>query len=196
MKKIITVLLSFLIISCSTNERNNEGTEEQKLENQPTEINSEFQNYVKSLDKIPLPLTNNTLESLPELSKNYDKQAFEKYKAQYTVEPLGIFYQSNNIIAIVDVGIGDYGPAPNLTTFDRSGKKIDSISFYQKSGTDMLYEGIEYLTLYKAGKISVVDTVKIWEANEDGTDRIDSTMKTSSNTTVYQVMSDGRIDKK
>lgn len=157
------------------------------------QLQSDFEKYVSTLDTISLPLEYNVLGKLPEISKNYDKTDFEKYKHVWTSKPLGVLYKNKNTIGIVDLSIGDWGFVPFLTTYDWNGNKIDSISFFGKTGEDFGYYAIEYLTLNKNKTISVVDTIKEWKVNEAGTDTIAGSLKIKTELTKYEILNDGRI---
>ena len=189
---ISTILLSFLW-SCDSPTKKEKSTESNKATEQ---INSDFDNYISTLDQIPLPLEANPLGQLPETSKNFDKNAFEKYKHTWTSQPLGIYYQNDKTIGIIDCSIGDWGLVPFLTTYDLKGNKIDSTGFYDKSGQDMGYEAIEHLTFNADRTITVIDTVKRWDFNEDETDIIEGSMKMTTGKVEYRILDNGQIEKK
>ena len=105
------------------------------------------------------------------------KKGFEKYKHTWTSHPLGIYYRNDMTVGIIDCSIGDWGLVPFLTTYDLNGNKIDSTSFYKKSGQDMGYEAIEHLTFKENNSIVVIDTVKRWDFNEDESDIVEGSMK-------------------
>ncbi|CAM1340266.1 hypothetical protein [Tenacibaculum aestuarii] len=189
---ISTILLSFLW-SCDSPTKKEKSTESIKATEQ---TNSDFENYISTLDQIPLPLEANPLGQLPETSKNFDKNAFEKYKHTWTSQPLGIYYQDDKTIGIIDCSIGDWGLVPFLTTYDLKGNKIDSTGFYVKSGQDMGYEAIEHLTFNADRTITVNDTVKRWDFNENETDIIEGSMKMTTGKVEYRVLDNGRIEKK
>ena len=139
---ILTILLTTLW-SCNSPTKKEQPTETVVVTEQ---TNSDFEQYTTTLDQISLPLKTNPLGRLPEISKNFNKNAFEIYKHTSTSHPLGIYYQDDNTIGIIDCSIGDWGPVPFLTTYDLKGNKIDSTGFYDKSGRDMAYDGIEHVT--------------------------------------------------
>ncbi len=158
------------------------------------QVESDFFKYIVSLDQIPLPLNTNPLGSIPELSKEFDKSSFQKYKHIGASWPLGICYKDEKIIAVIDCSIGDYGPVPFLTTYDLEGNKIDSTGFYKKSGQDMGYWAIEYLTFKANRTIVVLDTVKLWNMNEEESDVVEESMKMTTGKMVYRVLGNGNIE--
>ena len=99
-------------------------------------------------------------------------------------------------MGIVDCGIGDWGPVPFLTTYDFQGNKIDSTGFYDKSGCDMGYEGIEHLTFHADGQIVVLDTVKQWDIQADKSDIVKGSMKMTTGKVEYRIGGNGRIVKR
>ena len=157
--------------------------------------NSEFKHYILSLDKIDLPLKTNPFGKLPEISKEFNKQAFNKYKHSWSSQPLGIYYQNQNSIGVIDCAIGDLGLVPFLTTYDLKGNKIDSTGFYNKTGLDMGYEAIEYITFNTDMTITVIDTIKRWNLKDNETDIIDGSMRMTSDEFQYQILSNGQIEK-
>jgi hypothetical protein len=157
---------------------------------------NDFEKYVSTLDQIPLPLKHNPLGQLPELSKDYNKNDFKKFKHIWTSQPLGIFYRDDKTIGIIDCSVGDWGLVPFLTTYDLKGNKIDSTGFYDKSGQDLGYNAIEHLTFAENRIIIVVDTVKRWDINENKSDITEGSMKMTTGKVVYRILENGRIEKK
>lgn len=184
---ILTTIILSVIWGCSSH------TNEKKVTKQGM---SNFENYVSTLDHIPIPLKSNPLARLPESSKNFDKNAFEKYKHAWTSQPLGIYYKDEKTVGIIDCSIGDWGLVPFLTTYDLEGNKIDSTRFYEKSGQDIGYEATEHVTFNTDRTITVLDTVKLWDLNEDETDIVQGSMKITTGKVEYRVLENGRIEKK
>ena len=152
-----------------------------------------FENYLKTLDQIPLPLLYNPLGQLPILSTNYGKKEFEKYKHVWANQPLGILFNDNNRVAIIDCGIGDWGLVPFLMIYDRKGNKIDSLGPFKKSGQDMGYYAIEYLTINIDKTITVQDTVITYSLNPNRSDVDETTKNITTSTTKYTIESSGKI---
>ena len=90
-------ILMFTLSSCSTKNKSVSGTGKQFNAKNPIEI------YLTTLEQIPLPFKYNPLGKLPELSKNYDKKAFEKYSYFGTSKPLGVLFNDSKTVTIVDV---------------------------------------------------------------------------------------------
>jgi hypothetical protein len=152
--------------------------------------NINFDEYLKSLDQISLPLKHNSVGHLPEISNDYDKHGFEKYSYNGTSKPLGILYNDGNTITLVDCSIGDYSLVPFFTTYDKLGNKIDSLGPYKKSGEGEGYYAIEYITIQSNKTIIVEDTVITWPAQEDQTEL---NQKISTERIKYTFEKDGRI---
>ena len=110
-------------------------------------LTQDFEKHISTLDQIPLPLKHNPMGKLQDLSKQFDTSSFKTYKHIWTSQPLGIYYQDEKTVGIIDCSIGDWGLIPFLTTYDFKGNKIDSTGFYVKSGQDLGYQAIEYLTI-------------------------------------------------
>ncbi len=187
------MILFITLWSCNSPTKKEHSTEIVKGSEQSY---SNFENYISTLDQIPLPLETNPFGQLPETSKNFDKNTFGKYKHTWTSQPLGIYYRDGNTIGIIDCGIGDWGLVPFLTTYDLKGNKIDSTGFYDKSGQDMGYEAIEHVTFNTDRTITVLDTVKRWDFNQDETDIIKGSLKMTAGKVEYRVLDNGRIEKK
>ena len=190
---IITTILLTVLWGCKSSTNKKSSTESEKV---TEKTSSDFASYISTLDPTKLPLETNPLGQLPEISKNFDKKNFEKYKHKWTSQPLGIYYQDEKTVGIIDCSIGDWGLVPFLTTYDLMGNKIDSTGFYDKSGQDMGYEAIEHLTFNADRTITVLDTVKRWEFNKDKTDIIEESMKMKTGKVVYQILGNGKIEKK
>ena len=202
MRKIAIILSVFAIIASSCGQGNKKQQSGENIDTLANDVNmvpsvSDFENYILTLDSIPLPLECHILYGeLPNISKNYDKQGFQRYNyGGWTYQPLGIFYKDDKTIGIIDYSIGDFGPAPFLTTYDFKGNKIDSTNFYAKSGWDMGYEGIEHLIFNENKTIIVLDTVKRWDFNEDETNIIEGSMKLTTGKTEYRITENGKIEK-
>ena len=164
-----------------------------KLQQNENKLKNEFEEYLETLDKIPLPLTYCPFAKLPELSKNYNKDSFEKYKHIWTSQPLGILYSDTNIVTLIDCSIGDMGLVPFLTTFDRKGNKLDSLAPFKKTGDDMGYHALEYLTINKNGEILVADTVETYALSQDSTVVNEGSIKIQFGTTKYFIDNNGHF---
>jgi hypothetical protein len=157
--------------------------------------NPNFKKYIESLDQIPLPLKHSSTSELPKLSDNYDKLEFQKFKHVWTSKPLGLLYQTDKNVVTIDVSIGDIGLVPFVMSYDLKGNKIDSLGPYQKSGWDMGYEAVEYVTFTKDMTIIVADTVKTWKLNADESDIIKDSVTIKIDTVIYRVSESGKFIK-
>lgn len=193
MKKFLFIIMVFhLTLGCNDPNTDNNTT---STKEQTSKSSIEFERYVATLEKLTLPIQIETNSLGPEFSDKYDEEKFEKYKHANTSVPLGIYFQKNGVVGIIDCGVGDLGYLPFLTTFDQEGNKIDSIRFFNKYGIDMGYEGSEYITFYPDQKIEVLDTIKTWDLNEDQSNIVEGTMKISAGKTNYKVLENGKIIK-
>lgn len=153
-----------------------------------------FNDYISTLNHISLPLHHTPEGNLPSVSPDYDAVLFKFFKHAWTVKPLGILYQNEQSIGIIDCSEGEEGFVPFLTTYDLEGNKIDSLSFYNKTGTDIGYEAIEHFTVYENKTITIVDTVKRWKLLPDQSDRIDNSLTTTTSTANYIIKTSGIIE--
>jgi hypothetical protein len=199
MRRIALLLLTVLAItSCEENtgskkksKHNNQNKDTAKTTSQPG-----FDKYVASLSAIPLPFKNSTITgSIKSYSKNYDKTGFEKYKHVWTTQPIGVLYRTDNYVVTMETSVGEDGQVPYINSYDKKGDKIDSLAPYKKTGFDMGYESVEYLTVNADKTISVIDSTKRWKLNKDKTDIVKNSMKLSVGTTVFVIAKDGKIRK-
>ena len=179
----LTILAMLIFIACSQKST--------VLNNQIT-----FDEYVKTLNQIPLPLNHSSHEEqFSVISKTYDSTGFKNYKHVWTSIPLGKLYESDSVVVLVDLSYGDYGQVPFITSFDRKGNKIDSLGPFKKTGTDIGYYAIEFLTINKDWTIMVTDTLKEWKLNADETDIIPDSLTITIDTTIYKIGKLGKIIK-
>ena len=195
MKHTILILLVFGILSCnSTDKKTQEQDSKDSLSTAIGQMkNSDFKKYIESLDQIPLPLKHSSTGEFSKLPENYDKQGFEKYKHVWTSQPLGLLYKTEKNIVTVDLSVGDIGLVPFITSYDIDGNKLDSLGPYKKSGWEMGYEAVEYVTFNKDLTIMVADTVKRWKLNEDETDIIEDSVTVTIDTMLYKLSDKGKF---
>lgn len=172
MKKILIILLSISILSC---------TEEKKG----------FSDYLKSLDKLELPLKFD-LNSRMDASKNYDSTLFETYKHAWTYAPYGIAFKNDSIVGVIEYSIADNGLAPFLTTLDNQGNKIDSLNILGNTGFGEQGQTLESAILDTDLKLLVTDSSKSWQIDEDYNE-IPNTTELRVSTTTYQILENGKI---
>ncbi|MBU2928690.1 hypothetical protein [Winogradskyella psychrotolerans] len=182
-------LLILTLISCKNESKSKLNKIDSELKADNVELN--FQAYIKTLDKIKLPIKYSLSES--KFSKKFSKIGFEKYKHVWTSKPYGILYENDNNVVLADLSIGDGGLVPFITSFDLYGNKIDSLGPYKKSGMDIGYEAIEFLTFNNNRKITVIDSIRKWKLNNDGTDIMENSLKITSDTIIYRIKENGKI---
>lgn len=200
MRKFALLLLTVLAItSCEENTKTKKKSKHNTQNKDTAEVKAvpAFDKYIASLSQVTLPFKNSTLKgSIKSYSKNYDKAGFEKFKHAWTTQPIGIIYKADNYIVTMETSIGDEGPVPFFTSYDKKGNKIDSLGPYKNAGFDIGYECMEYLTVNADKTISVVDSTKRWKLNKTKTDIVESSMKVSVGTTLYSMGNDGKFKKR
>ena len=190
MKHALKILLLILtLISCENQSKSELNKIDSELKADNVELN--FQAYIKTLDKIKLPIKYSLSESI--FSKKFSKIGFEKYKHVWTSKPYGILYENDNNVVLADLSMGDGGLVPFITSFDLNGNKIDSLGPYKKSGMDIGYEAREFLTFNNNRKITVIDSIRKWKLNNDGTDIMENSLKITSDTIIYRIKENGKI---
>jgi hypothetical protein len=172
MKKILIILLSISILSC---------TEEKKG----------FPDYLKGLDELELPLSFD-LNSEMDASKNYDSTLFETYKHVWTYAPYGIAFKNNKVVGVIEYSIADNGLAPFLITLDNQGNKIDSLNILGNTGFGEQGQTLESAILDADLKLVVTDSSKSWQIDSDYNE-IPNTTELRVTTTTYQVLENGKI---
>ena len=190
MKHALNILLLILtLISCKNQSKSELNKVNIELKTESVELR--FQDYLKTLDNIKLPIKYSLSGS--EFSKNFNEIGFNKYKHVWTSKPYGILYKNETNVVLADLSIGDGGWIPFITSFDLNGNKIDSLGPYKKSGMDIGYEAIEFLTFKNDRTITVVDSIRKWKLNIDETDIIENSLKITSDTIIYKIKENGKI---
>lgn len=194
-------LLLFTVLAITSCEENTGSKKKSKHKNQNKDSVQSigqpgFDKYVASLSAVPLPFKNSTVTgSIKSYSKNYDKTGFQKFKHAWTTQPIGVLYKTDSYVVTMETSVGEDGQVPYLNSYDKKGNKIDSLAPYKKTGFDMGYESVEYLTVNADKTIRVIDSTKRWKLNKEKTDIIKNTMKLSVDTTVFAVTKEGKIRK-
>jgi hypothetical protein len=85
------------------------------------------------------------------------------------------------------------GLVPFFMSYDLEGNKIDSLGPYKKTGWDMGYEAVEYITVNKDMTVLVADTVKTWKLNEDETNIINDSVTVTIDTVIYRLSDKGKF---
>jgi hypothetical protein len=172
MKKILIILLSISIFSCSQDEKG-------------------FSDYLKTLDVLELPLKLD-INSKMDASKSHDSTLFEKYKHVWTYAPFGIAFKKEGVVGIIEYSIADNGLAPFLITLDKQGNKIDSLNILGNTGFGEQGQTQESAVLNADLKLTVTDSSKSWQIDEDYNE-IPNTTELRVSTTTYQIQENGKI---
>ncbi|GAB5556900.1 MAG: hypothetical protein SchgKO_11130 [Schleiferiaceae bacterium] len=154
---------------------------------------SDFDQYLASLEIVSTPLVLKPKGNLPELSQDFDSTGFSKYHHRYAQYPLGILWKSENAVALVDVSMGDWGPAPSVTTYDLNGNPIDSTLLYDRAGLDAGYASYEYITFLGGGQITVRDTTDTYEVDEEMKRAFEYTLERTTGLVTYSFSESGKI---
>ncbi|NLR95153.1 hypothetical protein HGP29_28420 [Flammeovirga sp. SR4] len=152
-----------------------------------------FSRYVKSLDKLKLPLSYDIHTEI-DPSKNYDSTLHIKYKCLWTYKPSGIIYETNKFIGIIEYSISDVGTVPVIVTYDLTGNKIDSLFILKNSGFGETGQTLESSILKSDYTILITDSTKKWEIDQDY-NIIDSTVSIDVSNFMYKINSNGEIYK-
>lgn len=172
---------------------NSDASAHSQSEESVVSLPSDFDHYLASLDLISTPLVLKPKGGLPELSLEFDSTGFSKYHHRYAQYPLGILWKSENAIALVDVSMGDWGPAPLVTTYDLKGNPIDSILLYDRAGLDAGYASYEYITFLDGGQITVSDTTDTYEVDEEMQRVFEYTLERTTGLVTYSFSESGKI---
>jgi hypothetical protein len=197
MKQTILIILVLGILSCNSTDKKTQQLDSNANDSAATAIgqinNPDFRKYIESLDQISLPLKHSSTSELPKLSEKYDKQGFGKFKHVWTSQPLGLLYHTDKNVVTIDLSVGDMGLVPFFMSYDLEGNKIDSLGPYKKTGWDMGYEAVEYITVNKDMTVLVADTVKTWKLNEDETNIINDSVTVTIDTVIYRLSDKGKF---
>lgn len=172
MKKILIILLSITIFSCSQDKK-------------------EFPEYLKTLDVLEFPFKFD-INSNMDASKSYDSTLFQKYKHVWTYAPFGIAFKTEGVVGIIEYSIADNGLAPFLITLDNQGNKIDSLNILGNTGFGEQGQTLESAVLNADLNLKVTDSSKSWQIDEDYNE-IPNTTELRVSTTTYQIQEKGKI---
>jgi hypothetical protein len=136
MKSPLSVLIVFLfaITSCSDHIKTTTASKD-PIHSTSDKSASDFQEYLNTLEQIPLPFTHNSFVPIEALSKKYHKNRFKQFKHHGSTVPLGILFKDRKTVVLIDISDDQLG-VPFLTTYDRKGSKIDSLALYPKTRQD------------------------------------------------------------
>ena len=184
MRSILLTVLLFSMVACSFNGKSDKGADD------------EFVRYFNNLKQVPLPFSYNSANEKPtNLTTDYNETVFEKYKQAWTVKPYGRLFKTDKYYATVEISIGDNGPVPYYMTYDEKGDKIDSLNAYDKAGSDIGYNSIEYVIVNASKEITVIDSTTVWKINKEGTDIIPNTDSLSVGKAIYRIEENGKFKK-
>lgn len=159
---------------------------------------SDFQEYLNTLEQIPLPFTHNSFVPIEALSKNYHKKRFKQFKHHGSTVPLGILFKDRKTVVLIDISDNQLG-VPFLTTYDKQGNKIDSLALYPKTSQDfrnnVIYVSKAYFTIYKNKSIRLIDTVTTHRLLPRNSNAGDMREKVRVSVKKYSIEPYGRIRK-
>lgn len=184
MRQILFLIVAACILGCTA-----QSDKQQKIQQ---EI---FNEFIESLDKIPLPLSYSSIGTLPQLSSDFDSLGYMKFKHDWAYKPFGILYSTAQYTVIVDLGIGDNCLVPFLMSYDDYGQKIDSINLFDKAGWDAGYQAVEYIS-FQEYRVIVRDTVKRWKIIEETFEEDASSLTVTFGEVQYTFTTSGEIEKK
>ena len=180
-----TILAAGLMWACTATESSTETVE-------TTYQPGSFSNYINSLPQLNLPLAiNSESESFPEPPAGFDTLGFQRYKSQYTVQPVGVVYTNDDYYAVLEYGVGDYSAIPQLMVYNREGVKLDSLNPYKVSGHDMGYHANETVEFSPSSRIKVTANIVRLDIKDD--DEVAGSEKKETKITTYQISDKGKI---
>ena len=153
---------------------------------------TDFERYLKSLQRVSMPLTLRSSKKIVSISDHFDKILFNRFRNSWADEPYGKVFDSDTMVAILDLSAGDV-TTPILTTFDRKGRKIDSLNLYKNAGSDVGYKCDVSVILNEKKQIILTDSIKRWALNKARTNIIPGTEKLTVKMRKYQINSSGKI---
>lgn len=155
------IVFLFAITSCSDHIKITTGSKD-PIHSTSDKSASDFQEYLNTLERIPLPFTHNSFVPIEALSKKYHKKLFKQFKHHGSTVPLGILFKDRKTVTLIDISDDQLG-VPFLTTYDKQGNKIVSLALYPKTSQDfrnnVIYVSKAYFTIYKNKSIRLIDTV-------------------------------------
>jgi hypothetical protein len=185
MKNFIPVLFLLICFGCSQSHHNSLPTDEVP-----------FSEYVNSLDKVSLPFT---CACAPDYFANktpkYDSAGFAKYKSVDANHPYGaVIFGPDNIVTI-NLVAADYCVAPILISFDKNGKKLDSLDAYGNSYIDTASSVMPTFKIKADKSIVLIDTTKTWDLDSNS-NVVPGSLVKQIDSTVYYLSKSGKFVKK
>lgn len=187
MSRLIILLLLF---SC--------GQQADKLDSATMTDNKDSDLYAL-LDQLPLlktPLTfssnNQTIKLSLGVKRNELTSKISRIITDFNV--LGKVYQTEEFIAIVSV-IREDNSTPVLTTYDKTGKEIDSFFMYPPSDRGEDYYSTNVITLNENKEISSIDSVLTRQKNKKRIGKISSADSLNVTKKIFRINDKGEIEK-
>lgn len=154
-------------------------------------VPNEFEEYIDSLDKIPLPESYGQ-ETAQSVTVNYNTTLFNKFKHHKADCPSGAIILRNNFVCTVDLDTNNGVYHPYLMTYDLKGNKLDSLELLNGMGSGDFGKTDIYATIQENGVIILTDTTYNWKFSDTGT--IDSTkIRLSTRNYEYHIQDGGEI---
>lgn len=156
-----------------------------------------FEKYVSQLESLKTPITLKTIQ-YPEkkvVVDNYDTALFEQYKLRQAESVYGKVYYDQTGAGIIYTVPADVA-APVLVTYNKEGKKIDSLSLFQNaSGFGLESEVYERVIYLPSKTIKIIDSAVRWKLNKSGDDRIEGSESFTIDSSKYIIDNGGKIRK-
>lgn len=156
---------------------------------------SDFDIYLNSLDTIPLPFEYWSEDELPDLSVNYNKSLYPKFKSSQGIKPYGILFRTHKYSIIIECIEGVKSCFPNIICLDSTGFVTDSLSFvlelwgiYDKD----LYSDF-YISINEEGKIAFIDKKPSLIMVDSAGKEIGKQLY--ADTLVYDITGSGRLER-
>ncbi len=151
------------------------------------------------LDQLPLlktPLTfssnNQTIKLSLGVKRNELTSKISRIITDFNV--LGKVYQTEDFIAIMSV-IREDNSTPVLTTYDKTGKEIDSFFMYPPSDGNKDYYSTNVITLNENREISSIDSVLTIQKNKKRMGKLLSADSLNVTKKIFRINDKGEIEK-
>ncbi len=158
------------------------------------EKSNDFYEYSKQLKRFQTPLELRTIVYPGDkVSAQSESELFSKYKLQDASSVFGVIYAEKDFTGIIYTVAGDIA-VPVLVTYDKTGRKIDSINLFARStGYGLDRETYERVIFLDEGEILVVDSTVTWMLNAAKDDRVENSEKVNMDSIVYKIDKSGRL---
>ena len=105
---------------------------------------------------------------------------------------MGILFNDNDNIVLVDISNADYCRDPFLVSFDKKGNKIDVLNLYGDGYDDTTSSLMPNFKISGDKKIVVIDTLKNWKPDTTQ-DKTEQPMSVKIDSTVYALSKNGKF---